>query len=206
HRFDLGVQVRIFANPGELLGGIVKALLAVAFDDDVREDAVQERAQLRREAIHDAVDDDERRHAEHDADDASERQVARLEVTPAEYVLVHVGSRPCVLAACGLALATCRGSAKPQAATDHSSCLNSGNKITSRIVCVLVSSITSRSMPMPSPPAGGMPWRWARMKSWSIFAIESSSGSPASCCEKVCSCMIGSFSSVYAFANSMPCT
>ncbi len=46
---------------------------------------------------------------------------------------------------------------------------------------MLVSSITSRSMPMPSPPAGGMPCRSARMKSWSILAIESSSASPSSC-------------------------
>ena len=32
-----------------------------------------------------------------------------------------------------------------------------GKRITSRIVCELVNSITSRSMPIPSPPAGGMP-------------------------------------------------
>ena len=42
---------------------------------------------------------------------------------------------------------------------DYLSGLNNGNKITSRIVCVFVSNMTSRSMPMPMPPAGGMPCR-----------------------------------------------
>jgi len=69
--------------------------------------------------------------------------------------------------------------AKPQAAT-RLQVATMGNNITSRIVCVFVNNITKRSMPMPSPPAGGIPCRWARMKSWSIFAIESSAGSPAS--------------------------
>src|SRR5438046_2772525 len=36
--------------------------------------------------------------------------------------------------------------------------------------------MTRRSMPMPRPPAGGMPWRRARTKSSSIFAIDSASG------------------------------
>src|SRR5580692_7249653 len=35
--------------------------------------------------------------------------------------------------------------------------LNSGNRITSLIVCESVSSMQTRSMPMPTPPAGGMP-------------------------------------------------
>ena len=45
-----------------------------------------------------------------------------------------------------------------------------GNKITSRIEALFVSSITNRSMPTPSPPAGGMPYRSARKKSVSILA------------------------------------
>src|SRR5439155_15958292 len=57
----------------------------------------------------------------------------------------------------------------------------SGNRITSRMVWVLVSSMTRRSMPMPSPPAGGMPCFSARTKSSSIFAIDSSSDRPANC-------------------------
>ena len=39
---------------------------------------------------------------------------------------------------------------------------------------------TSRSIPIPSPPAGGIPTLSARTKSWSIFAMESSSDCPAS--------------------------
>jgi hypothetical protein len=38
-----------------------------------------------------------------------------------------------------------------------------GNRITSRIEAELVSSITSRSMPMPQPPVGGRPYSSARM-------------------------------------------
>lgn len=40
-----------------------------------------------------------------------------------------------------------------------------GNRITSRIDGELVSSITRRSMPMPSPAVGGMPYSRALMKS-----------------------------------------
>ncbi len=40
--------------------------------------------------------------------------------------------------------------------------LNSGNKITSRIDGEFVSSITSRSIPRPSPPVGGIPYDIAR--------------------------------------------
>lgn len=35
--------------------------------------------------------------------------------------------------------------------------LISGNKITSRMLCAPVSIMTSRSIPSPMPPAGGMP-------------------------------------------------
>ena len=38
-----------------------------------------------------------------------------------------------------------------------------GNRITSRIVCESVNNIASRSMPTPTPPAGGMPYESARM-------------------------------------------
>lgn len=46
--------------------------------------------------------------------------------------------------------------------------LISGNNSTSRIDGESVNSITSRSMPIPSPPVGGMPYSNARMKSSSI--------------------------------------
>ena len=54
----------------------------------------------------------------------------------------------------------------------------------------------SRSMPMPSPPAGGIACLRARTKSSSILAIDSSSASPASWLRKSSSWSIGSFSSV----------
>ena len=49
--------------------------------------------------------------------------------------------------------------------TDSPSIRNEGNRITSRMLGESVSSITSRSMPMPQPPVGGMPYSSARMKS-----------------------------------------
>src|SRR5207244_13619113 len=45
----------------------------------------------------------------------------------------------------------------------HSRFRMSGNRITSRIDRLLVSSITSRSIPTPSPPVGGSPYSSARM-------------------------------------------
>ena len=46
---------------------------------------------------------------------------------------------------------------------------NCGNKITSRIDCELVSTITKRSIPIPSPAVGGNPYSKARIKSRSIM-------------------------------------
>ena len=40
-----------------------------------------------------------------------------------------------------------------------------GNKITSRILGISVSSITKRSIPIPQPPVGGIPYSRAWMKS-----------------------------------------
>src|SRR6185503_6027399 len=45
----------------------------------------------------------------------------------------------------------------------HSRFRINGNRITSRIDGLLVSSITSRSIPTPSPPVGGRPYSRARM-------------------------------------------
>ncbi len=47
----------------------------------------------------------------------------------------------------------------------HSFRFSSGNSTTSRIVGAPVSIITSRSIPMPMPPAGGMPCSRVSMKS-----------------------------------------
>ena len=54
--------------------------------------------------------------------------------------------------------AFCARAAQPSLRSD-------GNRITSRMLGESVSSITSRSMPMPQPPVGGMPISRARMKS-----------------------------------------
>ena len=64
-----------------------------------------------------------------------------------------------------------------------------------RMLCVSVSSMAMRSMPMPIPPAGGMPCSNAVMKSSSITRIVSSS-SPLIWPERFSSCIAGSFSSV----------
>ena len=45
----------------------------------------------------------------------------------------------------------------------HCSRFNAGNRITSRMVGLSVNSIIRRSMPMPTPPVGGMPYSSARM-------------------------------------------
>src|SRR5262249_55786181 len=158
---------------------------------DVGEEAVQPVAELGAEPAHDAVDDDERGDAEHDADDADQRQVARPQIPPAEQELVHSlpHGEESVPQRHGGTEKKRRGREGRRVFSSSLSIsslclrvsvvhffsgLNSGNRITSRIVVVLVSSITRRSMPTPSPPAGGMPCFSARMKSSSIFAIDSS--------------------------------
>src|SRR5690554_717838 len=53
-------------------------------------------------------------------------------------------------------------------------CLACGNKITSRIFGVFVSSITNLSIPIPIPPVGGIPYSNASTKSMSISLASSS--------------------------------
>ena len=48
-----------------------------------------------------------------------------------------------------------------------------GNRITSRMLSAPVSIITRRSIPMPKPPAGGMPYLRALRKSSSTFCCSS---------------------------------
>src|SRR5207302_9072297 len=49
-----------------------------------------------------------------------------------------------------------------------------GNRITSRMLRASVNSIAKRSMPIPSPPVGGMPYSRARRKSSSTTMASSS--------------------------------
>ena len=58
--------------------------------------------------------------------------------------------------------------------------LSSGNNITSRIDSAPVNNIANRSMPMPKPPAGGIPCSSASKNSSSIFCVSS----PACSCKR----------------------
>ena len=68
-----------------------------------------------------------------------------------------------------------------------------------------VSSITSRSMPMPQPPVGGMPYSSARMKSASKYMASSSPASLfAACAAKRAAWSSASFNSEKPLAISRP--
>ena len=69
--------------------GILKPGERVALEDEVREDAVDPRLHLVREAGHHRIDDDHRRHSERHADDARQRDPAGAEISPAEKEFVH---------------------------------------------------------------------------------------------------------------------
>jgi hypothetical protein len=89
-------------------------------------------------------------------------------------------------------------------ASCYCSGFNWGNSITSLIDCEFVSSITSLSIPMPSPAAGGIPYSSALTKSSSIQCASSSPCAFASTCVRnLCLCSIGSLSSENAFAISL---
>ena len=71
-----------------------------------------------------------------------------------------------------------------------------GNRMTSRMEVLPVSSMTHRSMPMPMPPVGGIPYSSALMKSSSIMPASSSPRSRCSTCfSKRWRWSMGSFSS-----------
>ena len=71
-----------------------------------------------------------------------------------------------------------------------------GKRMTSRMVLEFVSSITQRSMPIPMPPVGGMPYSKAVRKSSSSISASSSPRSRCSAClTKRSRWSMGSFSS-----------
>ena len=86
---------------------------------------------------------------------ASSRQQSRLDLRPA---VSHAASSASLRAGAVL---------RPlgPARRSQDSRRSAGNRITSRMLGLSVSSMISRSMPMPQPPAGGMPYSSARMKS-----------------------------------------
>ena len=66
-------------------------------------------------------------------------------------------------------------------------------------------SITSRSMPTPTPPVGGIPCSSASDVVVVVGLVSSSPAASSSrCCSKRARCSSGSFSSVNALANSIP--
>src|SRR4051794_19134727 len=82
-----------------------------------------------------------------------------------------------------------------------------GNRITSRIASLPASTIVSRSIPIPQPPVGGMPYESASTKSGSPGSASSAPASrSASCIAKRWACSSASFSSLNALANSIPPT
>ena len=79
-----------------------------------------------------------------------------------------------------------------------------GNRITSLIESQPVSSMAQRSMPMPRPPVGGMPYSRAFMKSVSIMPASSSPLARSSTCfSNLCFWSMGSFSSEKALPISL---
>src|SRR5690606_33573429 len=69
----------------------------------------------------------------------------------------------------------------PRARRSHSGRIN-GNSNTSLMLGLSVSSMIMRSMPMPTPPVGGMPYSSARRKSSSRGWVSSSPPRPRSTC------------------------
>ena len=82
-----------------------------------------------------------------------------------------------------------------------------GKNNTSWMVLWPVISITRRSIPIPIPEVGGIPYSNARTKSLSIIIASSSPFSLSLICSsKRSSWSIGSFNSEYALHNSLPFT
>src|SRR5439155_72553 len=82
-----------------------------------------------------------------------------------------------------------------------------GKRITSRIASLPVMAIVSRSIPIPQPPVGGIPYESASTKSGSPGSDSSAPASrSASCIATRCACSSASLSSLNAFANSIPAT
>src|SRR5262249_47708607 len=140
HRFDLRTDWRI-PDALHLLLRVGETFEDERLDQHVGKQSVQTVFQLRAEPRHHTVDDDERGHPQHNADDARQRQIAADQVAPAEHKLIHDLS----------------SWTSQKGAPYFFSGRKSGNRITSRIDCALVSSILKRSIPMPIPPAAGMP-------------------------------------------------
>src|SRR5205814_10444662 len=89
----------------------------------------------------------------------------------------------------------------------HHSGRSIGNRITSRMFVWSARIMSRRSIPMPTPPAGGMPYSSARRKSSSsCCASASPAARSAACCSKRRRCSSGSLSSLNAFASSRCCT
>ena len=125
--------------------GVIVGDAARLPDVDVRTGAENAVPKLLLEPGHDRQSDDHRHHADDHADRGENRDHGN-EGLPA------------------LGQQIAKGDVELEGNSScHSRFLISGNRITSRIDWLFVSSITSRSMPTPSPAVGGSPYSRARM-------------------------------------------
>ena len=88
---------------------------------------------------------------------------------------------------------------------DYCSRRSAGNRMMSRMLAESVSNIIKRSIPIPQPPVGGMPYSRARTKSWSKYMASSSPPSlAATWALKRAAWSSASFSSEKPLPNSRP--
>src|ERR1035437_6296898 len=140
-----------------------------ARDGHVRMHAHTFLAQLAVEPAHHGNDNNEHPHADGHADEGDERDDGNE---------------------CALGFEITKAKKQFERQTRHVCGRNCGNKMTSRRLSAPVSIMTSRSIPMPMPPAGGMPCSSASRKSSSTFWA-----SAPDCASSRLRCSRGSFSS-----------
>ena len=139
-----GAQRRPAPGASFAASALVVGDAAALPDEDVRVRAEDAIAQLLLQPGHQRQRDDER----HDADRHAER---RDERDDGDERLLALGEQ------------VAQRDVQLEGDVHASRLRISGNRITSRIDGLLVSSITSRSMPTPSPAVGGRPYSSARM-------------------------------------------
>ena len=107
-------------------------------------------AQLALQAGHQRQHDEQRHHADGHADGGDERDERDERLFPAGQQVADGDEE-------------LEGTGRSKSSSIIQILLISGNRMTSRIDALLVSSMTSRSMPTPSPAVGGRPYSSARM-------------------------------------------
>ena len=172
-------------------GDVLDAVPGILHHDHMRDRGQDLVPEIALETGHDGQGDDGGGHPDHDArygDEGVERHRAVTllgpEITQADEYFVrsfHDTKNEIVHAALERnterILPVSNSAFRTPHSTRHFSFFICGNRMTSRMELEPVSSMTSRSMPMPSPAAGGMPYSSARMKSSSIWCASSSPAS-----------------------------